>query len=43
VPPFDRNFLHPAHRDPDVAGRNAGGQRLLGRAVAELDDDGIPQ
>ena len=43
MPPLDGDFLHAAHRNPDVTGRDAGGERLLGRAVAQLDDDGVTQ
>lgn len=43
VPALDRDFLHTAHRDPDVAGRDASRERLLGRAVTELDDDSVAQ
>jgi hypothetical protein len=43
VPTLDRHFLHAAHRDPHLAGRDAGGQSLLRRAVAQLDDDGVAQ
>jgi hypothetical protein len=43
VPALDGNLLHAAHRDPHVASRDAGGERLLGCAVAQLDDDGVTQ
>jgi len=43
VPTLDRHFLHAAHRNPHLAGRDAGGQSLLGCAVAQLDDDGVAQ
>jgi len=43
VPALDGDFLHTTHRDPDVSRRDAGGERLLGRAVAQLDDDGVTQ
>jgi hypothetical protein len=43
VPALYRDFLHAAHRNPHVAGRDAGGERLLGRAVSQLDDHGVAQ
>lgn len=43
VSTLDRHLLHGAQRDPDLARRHPGGESLLGRAVAELDDDGVAQ
>lgn len=41
VPAIRRHVLNATQSDPHSAGRHAGGESLLGRAIAQLDDHGV--
>jgi hypothetical protein len=41
VPSLRRDVLDPAQRDPHIACRHSGGERLIRRAIAQFDDDRV--